>query len=294
MKITLLSGLIYGLLIFSSIGLIALPADAALKGTISQSDNPTSQDVLSNDLPTEIDAAVPRAPSRFDKNNEQLGLVPTGSFQSQKSQGQIQDTYSSHDPRIEQLQQKLDQGIQNGDPPNPIAAPVQADDYILQTKQDIAAQQLYANAYMQSLYEKLHKASGFSLARQIPRIGMRPDLKSLPGVSVQLPHKQKRLKESAEHQLSAVGVYWTVSDHIVRYVDQRSDLYTKVFQGDVFVSEDDLEPSLARARRINFGIEQTPTTVDFIQYGQLHSYTCMRHPVSWFSPWFQHLLMSTY
>jgi hypothetical protein len=202
MESTLSSRLLYILLESSLVIMIALPADAALKGTISRSDNPTSQDALANDLPTEIDAAVPPASSQFNLHANDQNLVSAAAMQ-QFSQTKI---------RQEQA------------------------------------------------------------------------------VMVRLPNKRKQLKSSVEHELSAIGIAWNWNSGVVIYVDKQSDLYTKVFQGDVYLSMNGIAPITVWQQRLNFGNEQTPVNVEFLQHGMVHDYTCVRHPLTWFSPWFSQLL----
>jgi len=112
-------------------------------------------------------------------------------------------------------------------------------------------------------------------------------------IMVHLPIKQKQ-NNGIERQLSAIGIRWDLHTGTVLYVDKNSDLYTKVLLGDVFLSEDGISANLAMQQRINFGNKESLTRLSFLQHGAVIDYACHRHPVSWFSLWFQQQLMSNY
>ncbi len=155
MTTVLLPRLLYGLLILSLTGLIALPVNATLKGSVCRNDKTAQQNTdTASDLQAQIEAVVPPAPSRFTLQTGQQHLIS-----------------------------------------------------------DLAMQQF----------------------RQ-------PRLEPRQAVMVQLSPRQQQLQSKAQHQLSAMGIQWNDDTGIVIYVDKNSDLYTKVFQGDVFMSINESVP----------------------------------------------------
>jgi len=115
-----------------------------------------------------------------------------------------------------------------------------------------------------------------------------PPGKGQQAVMVRLPDKQNRLKSRAHNSLSALGFMYDWNTGVVIYVDRNSDLYTRVFQGDIYLTEDGMPANFAYQHYLNFGNQYSPVRCRFLQHGGVYECVCMRHPTSWFGPfWHQ-------
>ncbi len=107
-------------------------------------------------------------------------------------------------------------------------------------------------------------------------------------VTVRLPNRQNRLKGRAQDNLSALGFMYDLNTGVVIYVDRNSDLYARVFQGDIYLTEDGMPANFAYQHYLNFGNQYSPVRCRFLQHGGVYECVCMRHPTSWFGPfWHQ-------
>jgi len=121
-----------------------------------------------------------------------------------------------------------------------------------------------------------------------------PRLEPKQAVIVHLLPRQQQLQSNIQHQLSAIGIQWNMATLVIQYVDLNSDLYGNIQCGDVFLSLNGLSPQQGLVLKTNFGNEQTLVDLRFVHNHQYLNITCHRHPVAWFTPGFQQLLMSCY
>lgn len=109
-------------------------------------------------------------------------------------------------------------------------------------------------------------------------------------------HRHKRHATGASDELSCLGmetvVYRIDGPGIVKYVDPKSDLYSKLAPGDSVLTIDGETMLQYHLGRHNYGNANTTAQVLVRhQNGVTEQLTCQRHPINYFTPYVQRGLL---
>jgi hypothetical protein len=99
-----------------------------------------------------------------------------------------------------------------------------------------------------------------------------------------LAPKPEKLVAFVPLHVSAIGFTRDANTNIVLYIDPASDLYGKVFPGDIVLTIGGEDPEVSLAHLNHFGDINTLIVVVVLRHGTELTFNCHRHPLESFAP----------
>jgi hypothetical protein len=97
-------------------------------------------------------------------------------------------------------------------------------------------------------------------------------------------HRKPILETEVSMHISAIGLSHDPFTGKINRIDPASDLYNKVYPGDILVSIANESPAQSLNTLSNFGNENTIVTVIVLHKGERKTFACHRKPLENFQP----------
>lgn len=110
----------------------------------------------------------------------------------------------------------------------------------------------------------------------------------IPDSRFEQPSCEYRVQLQRQRQVpAALGIKWDFLSGRVLQIDPASDVYGIVRPGDYFVSEDGMNPRMAKIKRLNLGAAGTVARLAFQTRQGIIYLNCRRQPIESFQGLFQ-------